>query len=138
MQIYLYFYGVKNSKKWNCYFYLSKITKCSSSLFTIVKVCGWFSWIKKDIDFHVCISHYWKSMNGGLSRLNAYMFVDHVWAVKVDSPHQVSYAHQKETDTDTKSQGEVFTAIDYCKGNCLTFCASSHKPSVFSGRVFHD
>lgn len=138
VQISLYFHEVKNSKKWNCYFYLSKITKCSSLLFTFVKVCGRFKWIEKDIDFHICISHHWKSMNVGVSRLNTYMFVDHVRAVKVDSPRQVSFAHQKERDTDTKSQGEVFTAIDSSKGNCLTFCASSHKPSVLGRKVLHD
>lgn len=52
--------------------------------------------------------------------------------------HRVSYPHQKATEIDTKSQGERFTVIHYCKDNCLTFCVSSHRPSVFRNRVFHD
>lgn len=52
---------------------------------------------------------------------------------------QVLHPHQKAREIKIKkSQTEISTSIQYGGGNCLIFCVSPHRPSVFSSRLFHD
>lgn len=102
-------------------------------------MCGCFSWSEKHIDFHMfvwaAIQNQWILDSQGWTPTCLWIMCE----LSRRTPlHRVSYPHQKATEIDTKSQGERFTVIHYCKDNCLTFCVSSHRPSVFRNRVFHD
>lgn len=59
--------------------------------------------------FHFCLSHYSKSMDTVLSRMNAYVLLDHVWAVKVHSAAIVTVTSEGDRDWDKKPNRETYS-----------------------------